>query len=182
MNCGDQLGSRPSSFNICGKRKELFKRSVRTSRREGPPASNFQYQSAKTTILVIQRAMAARSKAMGGSRCCGMSLISQTSEVIMPTVMAPLAMTTRGLVMWKSPRRFDTAMGTIKTKITASNPQPGPTDSRSGSEKYTPPAASIATKAGQRGSGSREGAIRLWRVARLECITDFVAAQNSYAL
>src|SRR5271156_3516195 len=67
----------------------------------------------------------------------------------MPTVMAPLATTTRGLVMWYSPRRFDTAIGTIKTTIIASKPQPGPTESRSGSARYTPPAASIATNAGQ---------------------------------
>src|SRR5580693_1074246 len=181
MNCGDQSGSRPSSFNICGNRKELFRRPVRVSRREGPPASNFQYHSAKTTMFVIQRAIAARSKAIGEARCCGMSLINQTSEVIMPTVMAPLANTTSGLVVWKSPRQLDTAMGTIRTTITASNPQPGPTDGRSGSEKYTPPAASIATKAGQRGSGSREEAIRLWRVARLEFSTDFAAAQKRCA-
>src|SRR5271157_2903007 len=43
-------------------------------------------------------------------------------------------------------------MGISKTKMTASNSQLGPTESLSGSARYTMPAASMATNAVQRGS------------------------------
>ncbi|GAC1661485.1 MAG: hypothetical protein NVS9B4_13810 [Candidatus Acidiferrum sp.] len=46
-------------------------------------------------------------------------------------------------------------MGITRTKVMASNIQPGPTERGSGKAQYKEAAANMATKAGQRGSSTR---------------------------
>src|SRR5882724_2011600 len=91
MKWGDHEGSPPSWVNIWGKRNELFTRPVAWSRPDGPPASSFQYHSANTKMLAVQSAQAERSRAAGGSRCCGIPWIRKANEAIMAKVITPLA-------------------------------------------------------------------------------------------
>src|SRR5580704_16243002 len=70
-------------------------------------------------------------------------------------------------------------MGIINTKTTTSSNQLGPSDRRSGNARYTPPAATIATNAGQRGSRIILPVMVLARDAPVEFSTVRAAAQKA---
>src|ERR1700674_5730361 len=64
----------------------------------------------------------------------------------------------------------------------ARSSQPGPMESGSGKAQYTPAAASMATNAGHRGSRMTWLLMTVWRSARVEFSTVFVAPQKEGAL
>ena len=66
--------------------------------------------------------------------------------------MMPFAVNVKIRVIPKSCRLCEITIGIINRAIIANSPQPGPTESGSGNAQYTPDAAIMATKAGQRGS------------------------------
>lgn len=59
-------------------------------------------------------------------------------------------------------------MGISKRKMMTSSSQLGPTERGSGKAQYTPAAASMATKAGQRGSRMMGLLMTAWRTTRVE--------------
>src|SRR5271169_5816003 len=66
--------------------------------------------------------------------------------------MTPFAVNVKTRATSYRPWREDATRGISSTKIIASNPQLGPSESGSGSAKYKNAAAIMATNAGQRGS------------------------------
>jgi hypothetical protein len=81
-----------------------------------------------------------------------MPWIKKISEAIIETVIIPLTVKVRTRVIPYRPRRAEITIGISKRTTMASNSQLGPIVRGSGRARYTPAAANMATKAGQRGS------------------------------
>src|SRR5207247_426531 len=100
MKCGRQRvhSNRPRSscgICICGKRKLVLPNFFWLWRKDGPPPSSRQYQSANTITFVSQRSPPERSSCDGDSRCVGSARTRRMTEPISASVVIPLIMIPR---------------------------------------------------------------------------------------